>query len=83
MVSIWIAGGEDGLTTVEVVRCGPDGSPCSATQRGHESEMRRYVRALAAQHDLVPLWQDRSWVRSGRRRPLPDRYGVRDRAGSG
>jgi len=42
--------------------------------------MREYVHELAAHHDLVPIWDDDSWMGDGSRRPPAPFYTTRDLA---
>lgn len=78
VVSIWIGSGSDGLTTVKVVTERPVGRSAEV-HRGPAADMRRYARALAAKHDLVPVWPDPAWRAAGARRPLPPVYVQRSR----
>lgn len=47
--------------------------------RGEEHDLRERARALAAVHDLVPVWEDRSWLQGDTRRPPASCYRDRGR----
>lgn len=46
--------------------------------RGDEQDLRDRARALAAVHDLVPVWEDRSWLSGATRRPPASLYRTRE-----
>ena len=42
--------------------------------RGPEATIREMARRLAEANDLVPLWEDLSWLLNGRARPPASHY---------
>ena len=72
VLSVWIGGAPHGRATVQVVARGAQGERIVTRQRGVEADMRELVHDLAGAHDLVPIWDDDSWVGgAGRRPPAP------------
>lgn len=41
---------------------------------GPVDHVRSLARSMAADHDLVPIWEDSSWIVGDSRRPPADRY---------
>jgi hypothetical protein len=80
VLSVWIGVAPHGVATVQVVARGSDGERLVVRRRGLESEMREFVRDLAGQHDLVPIWDDTTWLDDGSRRPPAPFYTTRDLA---
>ncbi len=58
----------------------PTGERLVTRERGEEPTMRALVHDLAAEHDLVPIWEDASWMDDGSRRPPAPFYTTRDLA---
>lgn len=80
VLSVWIGVAPQGTATVQVVSRTATGARHVERRRGLESEMRAFVRALAGEHDLVPIWDDSTWLDSGARRPPAPFYTTRDLA---
>jgi|JI8StandDraft_1071087.scaffolds.fasta_scaffold735566_1 hypothetical protein len=80
VLSVWIGGAPHGLATVQVVARSATGERLVTRERGEESSMRTLVHDLAAEHDLVPIWEDASWMDDGSRRPPAPFYTTRDLA---
>lgn len=41
---------------------------------GPVGHVRSLARSMAADHDLVPVWEDSSWISGDSRRPPASRY---------
>lgn len=80
VLSVWIGVAPQGTATVQVVSRTAAGTRHVERRRGLESEMRAFVQDLAGQHDLVPIWDDSTWLDSGARRPPAPFYTTRDLA---
>jgi hypothetical protein len=80
VLSVWIGGSPSGLTTVQVVARSATGERTVSRRRGDEIAMREWVHELAARHDLVPIWDDASWMEDGSRRPPAPFYTTRELA---
>ncbi len=78
VVSVWIGAAPHGLATVQVVTRSAGGERLVTRERGEESAMRNAVRKLASQNDLVPIWDDHTWLSDGTRRPPAPFYTTRD-----
>ena len=76
VVEISICDQPDGRVELTVVSIDHAGRAVVEVVEGDGMTVRSRARLLAAQHDLVPEWLDRSWIRGGVRPPA-SRYVVR------
>lgn len=80
VLSVWIGASPHGHATVQVVARSTAGQRVVTRERGDEATMRTMVQSLAAQHDLVPIWDDATWMSDGTRRPPAPFYTTRELA---
>lgn len=76
VVEISICERPGGRVELTVVSIDEAGRAVVEVDEGDATFVRTQARVLAARHDLVPEWRDRSWIRSGERPPA-SRYVVR------
>ncbi|MFZ4519041.1 MAG: hypothetical protein ACOYOP_11670 [Microthrixaceae bacterium] len=81
VLSVRVEPSDRGRATLRVrfarTAAGPDPRPDEGHElqwRGDERDLRERARALAAVHDLVPVWEDRSWLQGDTRRPPASCY---------
>ena len=85
VLSVRIETADHGCATLRVcferATAGPErrGEDHELQWRGNEQDLRDRARALAAVHDLVPVWEDRSWLSGTTRRPPASLYRTRER----
>jgi hypothetical protein len=80
VLSVWIGDAPNGLATVQVVARTSSGERTITRRRGEVCAMRAFVQDLAGRHDLVPIWDDDSWMSDGSRRPPAPFYTSRELA---
>lgn len=80
--TVQIEAGDDGAAAVCVTYESEAGEELVRRTRGPEATVRAIARDLAERHDLVPLWEDLSWLWNGMARPPASLYRPR-RAGPG